>query len=120
MKIAITADEPKFETQLEPRFGRCVYFVIVDSETHDWESLNNPAAEAMGGAGPQAAQFLSDQGVSTVISGDFGPKAFTALQAADIHMFRSEVNKIESIYKKFQNRELDKVSEPTGPQRHAG
>ena len=120
MIVAITTNEPKFETTLEPRFGRCSYFVVVDSEIDEWESFNNPAVESMGGAGPQAAQFLSDQSVDTVISGEFGPKAFTALQAAKIRMFKSKVEVVESIYKKFQNGELDQISKPTMPQRHAG
>ena len=120
MKIAITANTPEFESQLEPRFGRCSYFLIVDTETHEWESLNNPGVEAMGGAGPQAAQFLSDQGVGAVISGEFGPKAFAALLSADIRMYRSQVEEIGSIVDKFQKQELDEVSKPTGSQRHSG
>lgn len=120
MKIAITANKPSFETRLDPRFGRCAYFLIVDSETEGWESMENPGVEAMGGAGPQAAQFLSDQGVGAVISGEFGPKAFTALEAADIRMFRSQVEDVGSILEKFQKQELAEVSQATGPGRHAG
>ena len=120
MKIAITAGEPQFEAKLEPRFGRCAYFMIVDTETQDWKPMQNPAAEAMGGAGPQAAQFLADQDVKAVISGEFGPNAYTALEAAGIRMYRSQVDKISTLFKKYLTDQLDHISGPTGQQRHGG
>ena len=120
MKVAITAGEPKFEAELEPRFGRCAYFLIVDTETQDWKPMQNPAAEAMGGAGPQAAQFLADQEVEAVISGEFGPNAYTALEAGGIRMFRAQVEPIDTLVEKLLTDQLEPVSGPTGPQRHGG
>ncbi len=120
MKLAITAGEPQFEAKLEPRFGRCAYFLIVDTETQDWKPMQNPAAEAMGGAGPQAAQFLADQDVQAVISGEFGPNAYTALEAAGIRMYRSKSDQINILFEKFLTDQLEPISSPTGPQRHGG
>jgi predicted Fe-Mo cluster-binding NifX family protein len=120
MKLAITAGEPQLEAKLEPRFGRCAYFLIVDTETQDWKPLQNPAAEAMGGAGPQAAQFLANQDVRAVISGEFGPNAFTALEAAGIRMYRSQVDDISKLFEKFLTDRLEPISGPTGSQRHGG
>ena len=120
MKIAITAGEPQFEAKLEPRFGRCAYFLIVDTETQDWKPIQNPAAEAMGGAGPQAAQFLADYDVEAIISGEFGPNAFTALETAGIRMYRSQVDDISTLFEKFLTDQLEPISGPTGPQRHGG
>lgn len=120
MKVAITTSTPRFNTQLEPRFGRCAYFVIIDTETHDWESIKNPAADAMGGAGTQAAQFLSDHGVQAVISGDFGPNAHATLEAAGVKMFRSQIGHVDELFEKYLSGQLEQISEPTGPQRHRG
>ena len=120
MKVAITASEPQFEAELEPRFGRCAYFLIVDTETQDWKPMKNPAAEAMGGAGPQAAQFLADNEVEAVISGEFGPNAYTALEAAGVRMYISQVEQINALFKKFLADQLKHVSGPTGPQLHGG
>jgi predicted Fe-Mo cluster-binding NifX family protein len=120
MKLAITASEPQFETKLEPRFGRCAYFVIVDTETQDWKPMQNPAAETMGGAGPQAAQFLADQDVQAVISGEFGPNAYSALEVAGIRMYRSQVDQISTLFEKYLSDQLEPISGPTGPQRHGG
>ena len=120
MKVAITAGVPNFETKLEPRFGRCAYFLIVDTETQERMTMQNPAADAMGGAGPQAAQFLADQDVQAVISGEFGPNAYTALEAAGILMYRSHVDQINLLFQKFLSDQLEPISGPTGPQRHGG
>lgn len=120
MKVAITTSTPQFNTQLEPRFGRCAYFVIIDTETHDWESMKNPAADAMGGAGTRAAQFLSDQEVQAVISGDFGPNAYATLEAAGIEMFKSQIDQVDVLFEKYLSGQLEQISGPTGPQRHRG
>ncbi len=120
MKLAITVDTPQFETQLERRFGRCAYFIIVDTETRAWESFPNPAAEAKGGAGTQAAQFLANEGVEAVISGHFGPNAFTALDAASIHMYSAQEGQVETLVDDYLAERLERVTDSTGPAHHGG
>ena len=120
MKLAITVDTPQFNSPLERRFGRCAYFLMVDTETRAWESLPNPAAEASGGAGPLAAQFLADQGVEAVLSGDYGPKAFTALDSAGIQMYSVQEGQAEALLDDFLSGNLERVIESTGEQRHGG
>lgn len=120
MKLAITVGKPQFEADLERRFGRCAYFIIVDTETRAWQSFPNPAVEARGGAGTQAAQFLANQGVEAVVSGDFGPNAFTALDAAGIRMYSAQKGQAETLVDDFLGKRLESVSGSTGPQRHGG
>ena len=120
MKLAITASTPQINSQLERRFGRCAYFLMVDTETRAWESLPNPAVQASGGAGPQAAQFLADQGVDAIVSGDYGPKAFTALDSAGIQIYSAQEGQAEALLNDFLNGNLERVTESTGEQRHGG
>ncbi|MFA9403595.1 MAG: NifB/NifX family molybdenum-iron cluster-binding protein [Anaerolineales bacterium] len=120
MKLAITVNTPLINSPLEHRFGRCSYFLVIETETHAWESLPNPAAEASGGAGPQAAQFLANQGVDAVVSGDYGPKAFTALASAGIQMYSVQEGQAEALLEDFLNGNLERVTESTGEQRHGG
>lgn len=87
MKIAISTLTASMDAELDPRFGRAQNYVIVDSETEEWEAVANPAVSAGGGAGIQAAQFVANQGVKAVISGAFGPNAFNTLGAAGIEMY---------------------------------
>jgi predicted Fe-Mo cluster-binding NifX family protein len=87
MKIIVTAVRPFLDAEIDPRFGRGAYFVIVDTDTLEWRSEANPAVSAPGGAGTHAAQFAASQRVDAVVSGDFGPKAASALTAAGIDMY---------------------------------
>ena len=87
MKIAITAKGDKLESEVDPRFGRCQFFIIVDSETMEFEALTNESAMAMGGAGPQAVQFISKHGAEAIITGNLGPNASEAVNASGIKAF---------------------------------
>ena len=86
--IAVTARTPDLDQEVEPRFGRAPYVLLVDPDTLSWEALENPGLHASGGAGIQVAQLLSERGVGAVVSGEFGPKAHDALAAAGIAMHR--------------------------------
>jgi predicted Fe-Mo cluster-binding NifX family protein len=82
MKIAVSASSPELDSPVDPRFGRCPYFLIVDPETMEFEIVENPYVGASGGAGIQAAQLVAGKGVQAVLTGSCGPNAFQTLQAA--------------------------------------
>ncbi len=85
MKIAITAKKPNLESELDPRFGRAAYILIIDSETKAFEALDNSKnANAFKGAGIQAATLISEKGAEILMTGYCGPKAFQILEAAGI------------------------------------
>ena len=87
MKIAVSATKGDLEATVDPRFGRCAYFVIVEVEggrIKDFEVVENKAAMAFGGAGIQAAQIVANKGAEIVITGNMGPNAFAALSMAGI------------------------------------
>jgi predicted Fe-Mo cluster-binding NifX family protein len=88
MIIIITLQQAKLDDPIEKRFGRSPYFLKVDTKTNQWEAFENPGVGQSGGAGVMAAQFVIDQKVEAVISGDFGPNAEKALQASGIKMVR--------------------------------
>jgi predicted Fe-Mo cluster-binding NifX family protein len=87
MKILLTTASPDIEAQLDPRFGRGAYFLIVDPDTLEWKALPNPSLSARGGAGIQAAQYAANEQAGAVISGHFGPNAANALKEAGIPLF---------------------------------
>jgi predicted Fe-Mo cluster-binding NifX family protein len=118
MKLAISVNEPQFDALLERRFGRCLYFVVADTESRAWAAHPNPAADARGGAGTQAAQFLADKGVEAVLSGDFGPKAYKALEAAQVSMYTAKAGTAEHLLGDFLAGKIEKVTKSTGVQHH--
>ena len=76
MKLCISAVENSLDAQLDPRFGRCPYFVIVDSEIMHFEAVLNMASGAMSGAGIQAAQTIASKGVKVLITSSIGLTPF--------------------------------------------
>jgi len=113
MKICVSATADNLEAQLDPRFGRCLYFVIVDSETMHFEVIPNMAAGSTGGAGIQAAQTVADKGVKVVITGNVGPNAFGALSAAGIEIMTGASGTVREVVEKFKRGELGKTDAPT-------
>lgn len=118
MKIAITATKPQFDATFDQRFGRCAYFIVIERDSRAWQSLTNPAAEARGGAGTLAAQFVAQQGVQAVVSGKFGPNAYTALQTAGIRMVEAQGGNVETLLDAFLAGELREVTSPTAAGKH--
>jgi predicted Fe-Mo cluster-binding NifX family protein len=118
MKVIISAINDKIDQAFNPRFGRSDYFILVETETKAWEALANPAASAAGGAGPQAVQFIAAKGVEAVISGRYGPSAFTALDAAGIKAYIAKQGTVSEVLEKFLADELENVNSPTGSGLH--
>ncbi|MEM3706125.1 MAG: NifB/NifX family molybdenum-iron cluster-binding protein [Candidatus Bathyarchaeia archaeon] len=113
MKICVSAAAGDLNALLDPRFGRCPYFVIVDSETMQFEVVPNRAAEAMGGAGIQAAQTIVVKGVEVLITGNVGPKAFQALLAAGIKIVTGAFGTVREVVEKYKRGELKEANAPT-------
>jgi predicted Fe-Mo cluster-binding NifX family protein len=84
MKIAVTATSLDLDGPLDPRFGRCPYFLIVDSDTMQFEAVANPFVDASGGAGIQAGQLVASKGAKVVLTGSCGPNAFQTLKSAGL------------------------------------
>jgi predicted Fe-Mo cluster-binding NifX family protein len=116
MRIAITTETGNLDGTYCARFGRAAHFVFVDDETEEWQAYANPARDASGGAGIQAAQFISEHGAKAAISGDFGPKAYNALATGGIQMFLAPANEsltARELLARYQQDQLEQVSAPT-------
>ena len=113
MKICVTAVSDSLEAQADLRFGRCSYFVIVDSETMKFEAVPNTASGSMSGAGIQAAQTIASKGVKVLITGNVGPNAFQALSAAGIRVVIGAFGNVRQAIEKFKSGELKETSSPT-------
>ena len=85
LKIAITSKGKDLDSQIDPRFGRAAYILIVDTIHHGVEVLDNSEnANAFKGAGIQAAVTVSDRGAKVLLTGYCGPNAFKTLNAAGV------------------------------------
>jgi len=109
MKIAISACGETLAAKAHTLFGRCDYFVIIDTETGETDAVKNTSAEAATGAGTAAAQELFNAGVQAVISGQIGPNACEVLKAAGIAMYNAPAGiSVQEAVEKFKAGVLPK------------
>ena len=113
MKVCVSAVANSLDASLDPRFGRCPYFVIVDSDSMQFEAVPNMASGATGGAGIQAAQIIANKRVKVVITGNVGPNAFKALSAAGIKIVTGAFGTVRESVAKFKRGELKEICAPT-------
>jgi predicted Fe-Mo cluster-binding NifX family protein len=113
LKICVSSTGNNLEAQLDPRFGRCPYLIIIDTETMQFEAIINLAAGTKEGAGIHAAQTIANKGAKVLVTGNVGPNAFRALSAADIEIMTNVSGTVKEVVEKFKKGELLKTSSPT-------
>ena len=113
MRIAISATGPGLDDEVDPRFGRCGHFVIVDPETMEIEHVENINVMASGGAGIATAQMVANKGVQAVLTGNCGPNAFQTLAAAGIEVITGVAGKIRDAVEGYKGGRFQVTSQPT-------
>jgi predicted Fe-Mo cluster-binding NifX family protein len=109
MKICVSSKGKDLNTDIDQRFGRCQYFLIIDTETMNVKTISNESILSSGGAGIQAAQIVIKEGVGSVITGNIGPNAFQILQAAGIKVFTGVEGKIKDAVKNYKKGTLQEA-----------
>ena len=112
MRIAISATGPTLDAEVDPRFGRCQYFIIANPDTTEFESLENSNAMAGGGAGISTAQMIAGKGVQTVLTGNCGPNAFQVLSAAGIEVITDVSGKVNDAIRAYKSGQFRSSSQP--------
>lgn len=119
MKIAVTSTGKTLDSQVDPRFGRAACFIIIDTETMDFETIENENAAAAGGAGISSAKAVIDAGVEAVLTGNCGPNAQSTLSAAGVKLYTGATGTVAQAVELFKS---GKLTESDGPnvQAHFG
>jgi predicted Fe-Mo cluster-binding NifX family protein len=86
-KIAVASSGKTLKASVSNKAAKCPYFLMFDSKGGLIEVIDNPYGDASGGAGPSAANFLSQKGVTIVIAGKFGSKMINTLKSNGITHF---------------------------------
>ena len=106
MKVTVSAVSGSLDAQVDPRFGRGQYFVIVDSDSMTFEALPNASRTAPRGAGIQAVQTIANKGAKVVLTGNVGPNAYQAFSAAGIQMITGVSGTVREAVEKFKRGQL--------------
>ena len=118
MKICVCATGPDLDSQVSPVFGRCPYFLVVDSKTEEFKVIPNPVLQSGRGAGVGAAQIAASEKAGAVICGNFGPNAFSVLQMSGIKIYPGVFGlTIKQAIDKYNRGELKEMKVPSVPGR---
>ena len=119
MKIAISSTGPDMGSEVDPRFGRCQYFMIVDLDDMSFEAVPNANLAQGSGVGIQSAKVVADKGVKAVLTGSVGPKAYQALSAAGLHVMTGASGTVGETVQQYKNGQLQPAQKSDG-QNHSG
>ena len=119
MKICITSTGENLDSAVDPRFGRCGYFIIVDPDTLTFKAIANPNAEAAGGSGIQSAQLAAKEGASAVVTGNVGPNAFTTLSSLGLKVFVGASGTVKEALESYKAGKLKQTEGPSAAS-HSG
>jgi predicted Fe-Mo cluster-binding NifX family protein len=113
-KVCVSATSSSIDSQIDPRFGRCAYFIITDTDTMDCQCLPNATYDSPHGAGIQAAQVVANQNVQAVITGMVGPNAHRVLSAAGIEIVTGVTGTVRDAVQRYKSGELRRGQIPAG------
>ena len=112
MRIAITAQAKELSSEIDLRFGRAKWLIVVDTETGDCEAHDNIVnLNAVQGAGIQTGQNIANIGVEVVITGNVGPNAFKTLNAAGVRIFLTKQQTVQDAIDLFKAGKLKEVNQ---------
>ncbi len=108
MKVAVSANGRDLDAPIDPRFGRCAYFIIVDTDDISFEAFDNESIALGGGAGIQSAQFVVSKGAKVIITGNVGPNAVSTLSAAGDEAVHGPNGHSKKGHRGLQKREVNR------------
>ena len=113
MKVCVTSEGDNLDSNVDPRFGRCQYFIIADTDTSAFQAVPNPNIESMGGAGIQSGQLVAEKKVKAVLTGNVGPNAFQTLQSAGIDVVTGISGTVREAIEKYKKGGLKPTQNPS-------
>ncbi len=120
MKIAVSSTGQTLDSNVESRFGRCPYYLIVNPATLEFEAVANASAEQGGGAGIQSAQLIAENGASVVLTGNCGPNALRVFDKAGIQVITNVSGTVSQVVQQFSAGSLKSTPQDQTSPRLAG
>jgi len=112
MKIAVSSSGTNINSQIDPRFGRCSYFVIVNTDDMSFEAFENESMALRGGAGIQSSQFVVSKGAEAIITGNVGPNAVQTLSATGVKIFMGQTGSVREAVERYKRGDIKPQGSP--------
>jgi len=106
MKVAVSSMGKTLDSALDPRFGRCSWFLIVETEDMSFKAFSNESFALGGGAGIQSAQFIASKEATAVLTGNCGPNAMSALSAAGVKVIIGQTGTVREAVDRYKRGEI--------------
>ncbi len=111
MKVAVTSQGKELSSEIDPRFGRAKWLLVVDTQTELSEAYDNAVnLNIVQGAGIQTGQNVVNLRVEAVITGNIGPNAFKTLNAVNIKVFLANSQTVQEAVDLFKAGKLEEVN----------
>jgi predicted Fe-Mo cluster-binding NifX family protein len=118
MRIAVSSTGDSLESEASSLFGRCPYYLLVETDSMDFEAVPNPAVNASGGAGVKASQFIVEKNIAAVLTGRVGPNAMKVFRQSGTLLYETQGGTVAEEVQKYLGGELNQLSAPG--ESHAG
>ena len=112
MRIAISMTGKDMASESSSLFGRCPYYIVVETDSMAFEAFANPAVGASGGAGVQASQFVLEQNAEAVLTGRVGPNAMKVFEQAGTALYQTQGRSVKEEVQSFMAGELESITAP--------
>ena len=107
MKVAVTAQGDTLDAQVDPRFGRASYILVVDTKTLEFVALDNSENKnAFKGAGIKAAAMISDNDAEVLLTGYCGPNAYETLNTAGVKVVNDQSGTVINTVQRFKQGDV--------------
>jgi predicted Fe-Mo cluster-binding NifX family protein len=113
MKIAIASKGKTISSRVDDRFGRCPYFLILDTKSMTTETIENPGQKEKNAAGIRACQILINKDISAVVVKNIGHNALVTLTGAGMDVYTVASGTVSATIEKMKRGELTAAERPT-------
>ncbi len=117
MKICITSEGNDLNSKVDQRFGRCQYFIFIDTDTSQFEAVQNQNVNGSGGVGVQSGQLVAEKEAKVLLTGKVGPNASKTLESAGIEVVLDVEGAVKEALDRFKNGELKPVKGPNADEK---
>ncbi len=100
--IAISSTGNTLDSEVDPNFGKAKWFILVNTETMEFEAIEGVGENITSGAGKAAAEIIIATGVKGVLTGEMGGNSASILSAAGIYVFTGVSGTVEYAIEQYK------------------